>query len=115
MPIDTATNLAHVFYETVQKHASDRGYQFWNSQRLQQLADQGANVIFQRIAANNVHPYNPNILRIIREAEDNSKRFVDGMIINHRGRPNAQGGVLEDVDFQFSSLRHSPIYPFCGT
>jgi hypothetical protein len=64
----------------VQKHASDRGYELRNPQRFQQLATHGAQVIFQRIAANNVDPYHPNILRVISEAEYHSKRFVDGMI-----------------------------------
>ena len=114
MPIDTPDRLADVFYGTVEKHASDRGYEFANPQRFQRLAIHGAGVVFQRIRANNVNPYHPNVLRIIREAEYHSKRFVDGMIISHRGRPGAQGGILEDVDFQASSSLFSPIYPFCN-
>jgi hypothetical protein len=113
MPIDTPDNLANVFYGTVEKHASDRGYEFANPQRFRQLAEQGARVIFRRISANNFDPFHPSILGVLTEAEFHSKRFVDGMILNHRRRAG-QGGVLEDVDFQASSSMLSPIYPFCA-
>jgi hypothetical protein len=112
MPITTQTELADVFFGTAQKHASDRGYEFRNPTQIQQHARQGADAIFDRIQRNRVDPYHPGILRTITEAEYHEKRFVDLMIVNHRGR-QGQGGILEDVDFQFSSSWLSPMWPFC--
>ncbi|MGO9609540.1 MAG: hypothetical protein ACLPT4_07880 [Verrucomicrobiia bacterium] len=113
--IDTPDDLAEVFYGTVEKHASDRGYKFADPQPFHQLATHGSHVIFRRIKVGNVDPYHDNILRVIVQAEYDSKRFVDWMILNHRHRPGAQSGILEDVDFQASSSLNSPLYPFCHT
>ena len=113
MPITTESDLTDVFVGTAEKHAGDRGYEFRNSHRIRQHAQQGADAIFERIKRTGADPYHPEIMREITEAEYHSKRFIDTMIQSHRQRPGAQGGLLEDEDFQFSSSWLSPMYPFC--
>jgi hypothetical protein len=113
MSIYSPDGLRDVFFGTARKHATDRGYEFRNEGSIRQFAMHGADTIFQRVAANGVTPDHPRILRLITDAEYHSKQFIDVMIQSHRGRAGAQGGVLEDVDFQFSSSWFSPMWPFC--
>jgi hypothetical protein len=113
MPISSEPDLADVFFETAQKHVADRGYEFGNAQQFRQLAREGADKIFERARRNGVGAYDPRIMGQITEAEYHSKRFLDRMILSHRNRTGAQGGVLEDADFQFSSSWLSPMWPFC--
>lgn len=113
MSISTVDGLRDVFFDTMRNHAGDRGYEFSRTIPIRQFATQGATAVYRRITDNGWDPFHPQIMREITEAENHSKQFIDGMIRNHRGRTGAQGGVLEDVDFQYSSSWFSPMWPFC--